>query len=119
LPCSWSGPAFTILAGLIANDNTYPGRRGLPDTFEAQVLGLEHGFEKPGPTTFTWFANRLAIDERYLSDVGDAQDDVAGGNGGGATSMFIHRVGSSVNPAWMSVPDCQIGNLEQIDTLLG
>jgi hypothetical protein len=38
----------------------------LPDAFDAQVLGFEHGFEKQDPRAFTRLANQLAIDERHL-----------------------------------------------------
>ncbi|MFT4987624.1 MAG: FMN phosphatase YigB (HAD superfamily) [Acidimicrobiales bacterium] len=90
----------------------------MPDAFDAQVLGFEHGFEKQDPRAFTRLANQLAIDERHLLDVGDGQDEAEGANGGGATWVFINRVGASVNPAWVSAPDCHLSNLEQIETLL-
>jgi len=105
--------------GLITNGNTYPDRCGLPDTFDAQVLGPEHGFEKPDPRAFTRLAHLLAIDVRHLLHVGDGRDDVEGANGVGATSVFINRIGAGAHPAWALAADHQISNLEQLETLLG
>jgi putative hydrolase of the HAD superfamily len=47
-------PAIALLKGryrlgLLSNGNTYPERCGLHDTFDAVVLGPDHGFEKPDP----------------------------------------------------------------------
>ena len=102
--------------GLVTNGNTHPDRCGLPNTFDAQVMGPEHGFEKPDPRAFTALADQLGVDTRHLVHVGDGHDDIEGANAVGATSVLIVRSGAV--PAWAADADHQVSNLEELELLL-
>ena len=76
---------------LVSNGNTHPDRCGLPGTFDAVVLGPDHGIEKPHPKMFELAAERLGVDTTEMLHVGDSADDVVGANGVRAVSVLIDR----------------------------
>lgn len=102
--------------GLVTNGNTYPERCGLPGVFAAQVIGPEHGFEKPDPRAFERLAQQLSIEPAEMLHVGDDHDDIAGANGVGAVSVYINRTGS--RPPWANDADYEITDLVGLEQLL-
>ncbi len=102
--------------GLLSNGNSYPDRCGLPDTFDAVVLGPDIGIEKPDARPFEVIAEKLGVAVRSLMHVGDAADDVDGANRAGAVSVLIVRNGQV--PDTETAPDHTIGGLDELETLL-
>ncbi len=102
--------------GLLSNGNTYPDRCGLPDTFDAVVLGPDHGFEKPDPRAFSMIADRLGVPIGSIAHVGDDADDIDGANRVGAVSILISRDGR--RPSTESPPDHVISDLRQLEEVL-
>lgn len=102
--------------GLLSNGNSYPDRCGLPDVFDAVVLGPDLGIEKPDVRAFTTIADRLGVDVSSMVHVGDAADDVDGANAAGAVSVLIVR--AEQRPDTATVPDYTIRDLSELHALL-
>ena len=102
--------------GLLSNGNTYPERCGLPDTFDAVVLGPDHGFEKPDPQAFAMVASKLGVDVTDLAHVGDDWDDIEGANAAGATSIYLNRTDD--DPIFRSDADHEVRDLDELVRLL-
>jgi len=102
--------------GLLSNGNSYPDRCGLPNMFDAVVLGPDLGIEKPDVRAFMAIADKLGVDVSSMMHVGDAADDVDGANAAGAVSVLIVRNGQ--RPETTSVPDYTIRDLDELVTLL-
>lgn len=102
--------------GLLSNGNSYPDRCGLPNVFDAVVLGPDLGIDKPDVRAFTAIADKLGVDVSSVMHVGDAADDVDGANAAGAVSVLIVRDGQPAVSA--SVPDYTINGLDELHTLL-
>ena len=114
-------PAIALLKGryrlgLLSNGNTYPERCGLHDTFDAVVLGPDHGFEKPDPRAFAMVASQLGVDVTELAHIGDDWDDVEGANAAGATSIYLNRTGG--DPGFRSDADHEVRDLDELVGLL-
>ena len=114
-------PAMALLKGryrlgLLSNGNTYPERCGLPDTFDAVVLGPDHGFEKPDPRAFTMVASQLGVDVTELAHIGDDWDDIEGANAAGATSIYLNRTDD--DPVFRSDADHEVRDLDELVRLL-
>lgn len=77
--------------GLLTNGNTYPERCGLPDTFDAVVIGPSHGFEKPDRVAFETVSHELGVELASIAHIGDDWDDIEGANGAGCVSIHIDR----------------------------
>lgn len=102
--------------GLLSNGNTYPDRCGLPNVFDAVVLGPDLGIEKPDVRAFTTIADKLGVDVASMMHVGDAADDVDGANAAGAVSVLIVR--DRQPPQTASDPDYTVGNLHELHSVL-
>lgn len=102
--------------GLLSNGNTYPDRCGLPDTFDAVVLGPEHGFEKPDRRAFATVAYQLGVDVTQLAHTGDDWDDIEGANASGAVSIYLNR--AQENPRFRADADHEVRDLFDLVTLL-
>ena len=114
-------PAIALLKGryrlgLLSNGNTYPERCGLHDTFDAVVLGPDHGFEKPDPRAFAMVASQLGVDVTEIAHIGDDWDHVEGANAAGATSIYLNRTGD--NPGFRSDADHEVRDLNELVRLL-
>ena len=114
-------PAIALLKGryrlgLLSNGNTYPERCGLHDTFDAVVLGPDHGFEKPDPRAFAMVASQLGVDVTELAHIGDDWDDVEGANAAGATSIYLNRTDD--DPVFRSDADHEVRDLGELVRLL-
>ena len=103
--------------GLLTNGNTDPERCGLPDVFDAVVMGPDHGVEKPDPRAFALIADRLEVEPNELLHVGDDADDVDGVNAVGGVSILIERDGS--RPELDERADHTIATLTELGELLG
>ena len=102
--------------GLLTNGNTYPDRCGLPDTFDAIVLGPAHGFEKPDRRAFEAIASGLGVDLGSLLHVGDGRDDIEGANRAGVTAVYVNRDG--LDPGFRSAATYEIRDLIELEELL-
>lgn len=101
--------------GLLSNGNSYPDRCGLPNMFDAVVLGPDIGVDKPDARAFSTIADRLGVDMSSMMHVGDGADDVDGANAVGAVSVLIVR---DAPPPTSSTPDYTISNLDELQTVL-
>lgn len=102
--------------GLLSNGNTYPERCGLPNTFSAIVLGPSYGFEKPDPRAFEEIARQLGVATTDLVHVGDADDDIEGANGVGATSVLVNRSGAVL--PWAMDADYEVRDLTELESVI-
>ncbi len=102
--------------GLLSNGNTYPERCGLPDTFDAVVLGPDHGFEKPDPRAFAMIASQLGVAVTDLAHIGDDWDDIEGANAAGATSIYLNRIDD--DPGFRADADHEVRDLNELVRLL-
>lgn len=82
-----------VRMGVLSNGNSHPDACGLPNLFDAVVLGPTYGFEKPDPLAFHTIADILAVPIRDVLHLGDGEDDIIGANAVGATSVFVNRSG--------------------------
>ncbi len=102
--------------GLLTNGNTYPDRCGLPDTFHAQVLGPDHGFEKPAVEAFAMLADLLGVELDSMAHIGDDWDDIEGANSAGCVSILIDR--DNRRPDFAADADHVIADLDELERLL-
>lgn len=102
--------------GMLSNGNSHPDRCGLPDMFDAVVLGPDLGIEKPDIRAFIAVAGEIGGDVASVMHVGDAAEDVDGANAAGAMSVLIVRDGQ--RPKTASVPDYTIRDLNELEALL-
>ncbi len=102
--------------GLLTNGNTYPERCGLPDTFDAEVMGPSYGFEKPNIEAFRTVAGLLGVELHHIAHVGDDWDDVEGANNAGCISILIDRENNQ--PEFGQDADHIISNLNELEALL-
>ena len=102
--------------GLLSNGNTEPERCGLPDTFDAVVMGPDHGVEKPDPRAFELIAERLGVRPEELLHVGDDADDVDGINDVGGISVLLERDGA--RPELAARSDHVIASLVELPGLV-
>lgn len=102
--------------GLLSNGNTYPDRCGLPNTFDAEVLGPTYGFEKPDPRAFSTLAQLLDVDLGSIAHIGDDWDDIEGANRSGCTSILIDR--GNRQPDFASDADHVVADLHELESVL-
>ena len=107
-------PVYRI--GLLSNGNTYPDRCGLPNTFDAEVLGPDHGFEKPAIEAFSMMAHLLGVRLRSMAHIGDDWDDIDGANRAGCVSILIDR--EDRRPDFAVDADHVIADLDRLESLL-
>lgn len=102
--------------GLLTNGNTYPERCGLPDTFDAVVIGPSHGFEKPALIAFETVAAELDVSLSNIAHIGDDWDDIEGANNAGCVSIHIDR--EDKRPAFAEDADHVVADLTELEALL-
>jgi FMN hydrolase / 5-amino-6-(5-phospho-D-ribitylamino)uracil phosphatase len=103
---------------LISNGNTDPDRSGLPNMFDAVVLGPDHGIEKPNPLAFQIVSGQLAVATTEMVHVGDDADDVIGANGVGAVSVLLDRGDRDLDPELREAAGFVIKSLSELPAVL-
>jgi len=102
--------------GLLTNGNTYPDRCGLPDTFDAVVIGPSHGFEKPALAAFETMAASLETELAAIAHIGDDWDDIEGANRAGCLSILIDREHN--RPSFTQDADHVVHDLNELESLM-
>lgn len=102
--------------GLLTNGNTYPDRCGLPDTFDAVVIGPSHGFEKPERVAFETVAHELGVELASIAHIGDDWDDIEGANAAGCVSIHIDR--EDERPSFSRDADHVVNDLNDLERVL-
>ena len=102
---------------LLTNGNTYPERCGLPNFFEAVVMGPVHGIYKPDPRIFERLAAELGIFTTEIAHVGDQENDIEGAHSVGAMSILIDRV-DGATPDLKMRADHTVSDLTELERLI-
>jgi len=92
---NWDERLPDVLAGL-----------GVAARFEAVVLSVEVGVEKPHPAIFAAAARRLGVDPQRIVHVGDRRlEDVEGAAGAGMRALWLARGGGGDLADLSTLPD--------------
>ncbi len=106
-----------LSVGFLSNGNSYPHRCGLGGRFDFVVLSQEVGVAKPDVGIFRIACERAGCAPGELVHVGDSlEQDVAGANDAGATSVWLNREGRDNTSGIL--PDYEMRSLKQLADIL-